>query len=307
MTKVIHEAELAEIKDLGENSSSFVIKPLYYGYGNTLGNSLRRVLLSSIKGAAITAFRIEGATHEFSAIPGIVEDTVDIMLNLKNIHIKSHSDAPVELHLEKKGTGVVKAGDIKLPAEVEIANPQQIICNIDDPKFTLKMDMVVDTGRGYLSIEQSSEDRIHSDMIALDAVFTPVLRVRYNAENTRVGQDTNLQQLTLTIDTDGTITPREAFEEAAAILVNQYKALAGSTTVESAPAPTASKAEDESGLMLPIEDLGLSARTANALINNEIRTVRDLVVLSESDLKELKGFGAKALDEVREKLTELKI
>ena len=280
MTKVI-------IKDLGENSSSFVIKPLYYGYGNTLGNSLRRVLLSSIKGAAITAFRIEGTTHEFSAIPGIVEDTVDIMLNLKNIHIKSHSDAPVEIHLEKKGTGTVLAGDIKLPAELEIANPQQVICNIDD--------------------EQSSVDRIHSDMIALDAVFTPVLRVRYNAENTRVGQDTNLQQLTLTIDTDGTITPREAFEEAAAILVNQYKALAGSTTVESAPAPTASKAEDESGLMLPIEELGLSARTANALINNDIHTVRDLVVLSESDLKELKGFGAKALDEVREKLTELKV
>lgn len=307
MTKVIHEAELAEINDLGENSASFVIRPLYYGYGNTLGNSLRRVLLSSIKGAAITAFRIEGASHEFTAVPGVTEDVVDIMLNLKNIHVKSHSDAPIELHLEKKGAGVVLAGDIKLPAEVEIANPQQIICTIDDPKFTLKMDMVVDTGRGYLSIEQSSEDRVHSDMIAIDALFTPVLRVRYKAENTRVGQDTNLQQLTLTIDTDGTLTPKEAFEEAAAILVNQYQALAGSTTVESAPAPTTTKAEDESGLMMPVEEMGLSARTANALLNNDIRTIRDLVMLSETDLKELKGFGTKALDEVREKLTELKV
>lgn len=307
MTKVIHEAELAEIKDLGENSASFVIKPLYYGYGNTLGNSLRRVLLSSIKGAAITAFRIDGASHEFTAVPGIAEDVVDIMLNLKNIHVKSHSDAPIELHLEKKGAGVVLAGDIKLPGEVEIANPQQIICNIDDPKFTLKMDMVVDTGRGYLSIEQSGEERAQSDMIAIDALFTPVLRVRYKAENTRVGQDTNLQQLTLTIDTDGTLTPKEAFEEAAAILVNQYQALAGSTTVESAPAPSTTKAEDESGLMMPVEEMGLSARTANALLNNEIRTVRDLVMLSETDLKELKGFGTKALDEVREKLTELKV
>ncbi|MDR3298357.1 MAG: DNA-directed RNA polymerase subunit alpha [Candidatus Nomurabacteria bacterium] len=307
MTKVIHEAELAEIKDLGENSASFVIKPLYYGYGNTLGNSLRRVLLSSIKGAAITAFRIDGTTHEFTAIPGIAEDVVDIMLNLKNIHIKSHSDAPIELHLEKKGTGVVLAGDIKLSAEVEIANPQQIICNIDNPKFTLKMDLVVDTGRGYLSIEQSGDDRVHSDMIAIDALFTPVLRVRYKAENTRVGQDTNLQQLTLTIDTDGTLTPKEAFEEASAILVNQYQALAGGTTVESAPAPTTTKTEDESGLMMPVEEMGLSARSANALINNEIRTVRDLVMLSETDLKELKGFGTKALDEVREKLTELKV
>ncbi|MCL1839489.1 DNA-directed RNA polymerase subunit alpha [Candidatus Saccharibacteria bacterium] len=307
MSKVIHEATLAEINELGENSTSFVIKPLYYGYGNTLGNSLRRVLLSSIKGAAITAFRIEGTTHEFTAIPGIAEDVVDIMLNLKNIHVKSHSDTPIELHLEKKGAGTVFARDIKLPAEIEIANPQQIICNIDDPKFTLKMDLVVDTGRGYLNIEQSSESRTNSDMIAIDAVFTPVLRVRYKAENTRVGQDTNLQQLTVTIDTDGTITPREAFEEAAAILVNQYKALAGTTTVESAPAPTSTTTEDESGLMMPVEEMGLSARTANALLNNEIRTVRDLVMLSETDLKELKGFGSKALDEVREKLTELKV
>ena len=307
MTKVIHEAELAEINDLGENSSSFVIKPLYYGYGNTLGNSLRRVLLSIIKGAAITAFRLEGTNHEFSAVPGIVEDTVDIILNLKNIHLKSHVDTPIEIHLEKKGAGVVKASDITLPAEVEIANPQQVICTIDDPDFVLKMDMVVDTGRGYLSMEQSSVERVHSDMIAIDAVFTPVLRVRYNAENTRVGQDTNLQQLTLTIDTDGTITPKEAFEEAAAILVNQYKALAGSTVVESAPAPTAKQAEDESGKNTPIEELGLSARTANALLNNDIHNVRELVALSESDLKDLKGFGAKALDEVHEKLTELKV
>ena len=307
MTKVIHEAELAEINDLGENSSSFVIRPLYYGYGNTLGNSLRRVLLSSIKGAAITAFRLEGTTHEFSAVPGIVEDTVDIMLNLKNIHFKSHSDAPVEIHLEKKGAGVVKAGDIKLPAELELANPQQIICTIDDPKFVLNMDMVVDTGRGYMSMDQSSAERVHDDMIAIDAVFTPVIRVRYKAENTRVGQDTNLQQLTLTVDTDGTITPREAFEEAAAILVNQYKALAGSTTVESAPAPTTQNQEEEGGLMTPIEELGLSARTANALLNNGIHTVRELKSLPESELKDLKGFGAKALDEVHEKLTEFNI
>ena len=132
-------------------------------------------------------------------------------------------------------------------------------------------------------------------MIALDAVFTPVLRVRYKVENTRVGQDTNLQQLTLTVDTDGTVTPQEAFEEAAAILINQYTALAGGTTVESAPAPGTVQEEDNSGLLLPIEELGLSARTANALINNDVKIVRDLVTLSEADLKELKGFGAKAL------------
>ena len=182
-----------------------------------------------------------------------------------------------------------------------------MICHIDDPKYTLKMRFVVETGRGYLTVEKSSEDRIHSDMIAVDAVFTPVLRVRYKVENTRVGQDTNLQQLTITVDTDGTITPREAFEEAAAILINQYTALAGSTRLESTPAPGSNKEEEDAGLMLPIDELNLSARTANALLNNDIKTIRDLVTLSESDLKDLKGFGSKALDEVKEKLTELNI
>lgn len=314
-TKNIHEAKLAEVKELGENSAEFVIKPLYYGYGNTLGNSLRRVLLSSVKGAAITAFSVEGVTHEFTTIPGVREDVVDIMLNLKNIRFKMHTDAPVELDLEVKGSDQsekngdkrVVAGDIKLPADVEIANTNQMICHIDDPDTVLKMHFVVETGRGYLTIDKASEDRLHSDMIAIDAVFTPVLRVRYKVENTRVGQDTNLQQLTLTIDTDGTITPQDAFEEAAAILVNQYTALAGGTKVESAPAPGTSDNDDDSGLMLPIEDLDLSARTANALLNNDIRTIRDLVTLSENDLKDLKGFGQKALDEVKEKLTELNI
>ena len=315
-TKNIHEATLAEVKDTGEKSAEFVIRPLYYGYGNTLGNSLRRVLLSSVKGAAITAFSIEGTTHEFTAIPGIREDVVDIMLNLKNIRFKMHTDNPVELTLEMKGENQssekdgekrVVAGDIKLPAEVEIANPNQVICHIDDPKYVLKMHFVVESGRGYLTIEKSSEDRIHSDMIAVDAVFTPVLRVRYKVESTRVGQDTNLQQLTMTVDTDGTITPREAFEEAAAILVNQYTALAGATKMERTPAPGANNEEEDSGLLLPIDELNLSARTANALLNNDIKTIRDLVTLSESDLKDLKGFGQKALDEVKEKLTELNI
>jgi len=154
-TKNIHEANLDSVKELGENSAEFVIKPLYYGYGNTLGNSLRRVLLSSVKGAAITAFSIEGATHEYTTIPGVREDVVDIMLNLKNIRFKCHTDAPVELTLEMKGDKQsekdgdkrVVAGDIKLPAEVEVANPNQTICHIDDPKMVLKMRFIVETGR----------------------------------------------------------------------------------------------------------------------------------------------------------------
>ena len=313
-TKAIHTANLAEVNDLGENSAEFVIKPLYYGYGNTLGNSLRRVLLSSIKGAAITSFSIDGTTHEYSAIPGIREDVVDIMLNLKNIRLKSHSDSPVEATLEIKGSAQsekdgdkrVTASDIKFPSEIELGNPNQVICHIDDPNFVLKMNFVIESGCGYLTISESGKERLHSDMIALDAVFTPVLRVRYKVENTRVGQDTNLQQLTLTVDTDGTITPRGAFEEAAAILVEQYKALAGGTEVKPAETPGVKTEEETSGLTLPIEELGLSARTANALTNNGIKNLAQLIDLTDAQLKELKGFGSKALEEVTEKITEFK-
>ncbi len=307
MSKAISNPALAGIEEHSSTSATFTIEPLHAGYGNTLGNSLRRVLLSSIRGGAIVAFRIEGATHEFTTVKGIKEDVVDIMLNLKNVKVKVHTDEPVELRIEKKGAGPVTAADIKLTADVEVANPDQIIATIDDPKASLVMDIVVESGRGYRTIEESSSDRLHSDMIALDAVFSPVLRVRYKVDPTRVGQETNLDQLRLSVETDGTITPNDAFEEAAAILVNQYTALAGSTTVEAAPALGQSDEEDESELNTSIEELNLSARTANALVNNDIRTVHDLVTLTEQDLRELKGFGSKALDEVKDKLAELEL
>jgi DNA-directed RNA polymerase subunit alpha len=307
MTKVIHNPALASIDEHSATSATFAIEPLHAGYGNTLGNSLRRVLLSSIEGAAIVAFRIEGATHEFTTVPGVKEDVVDIMLNLKNVRLKVHTDQPVELRLEKKGAGPITAGDIKTTADVEVINKDQVIATIDDPKKSVLIDLVVEAGRGYRTIEQSSEDRLHSDMIALDAVFSPVLRVRYKVDNTRVGQETNLDKLLLTVDTDGTLSPREAFEEAAAVLVNQYTALAGSTTVESAPALGQTNDDEVSELNTSIEELNLTARTANALINNDIRTVHDLVTLSEQDLRELKGFGSKALDEVKDKLAELEL
>lgn len=307
MTKVIHNPALANITEHSATSATFDIAPLHAGYGNTLGNSLRRVLLSSVKGAAIVAFKIEGVSHEFTTVPGVKEDVVDIMLNVKNIRLKCHSDEPVEIRLEKKGAGAVTAGDIKTTADVEIVNPDQIICNIDDPKKSIVIDFVVESGRGYQPIEVSSANRIHSDMIALDAVFSPVIRVRYKVEGTRIGQETNLDKLLLNVETDGSITPREAFEEAAAILVNQYTALAGSTVVEAAPALGQEKKDEKNELDTPVEELNLTARTANALINNDIRTVHDLVTLSEQDLRELKGFGSKALDEVKEKLAELEL
>lgn len=307
MTKVIHNPALAGIEDQSATSATFDIEPLHAGYGNTLGNSLRRVLLSSIEGAAVVAFRIEGASHEFTTIAGVKEDAVDIMLNIKNIRLKAFSDEPIELRLEKKGAGVVTAGDIKTTADVEVVNKDQVICTIDDPKKSILIDLVVETGRGYQTIEESSVKRVHSDMIAIDAIFSPVLRVRYKVESTRVGQESNLDKLLLGVETDGSISPREAFEQAAAILVNQYTALAGSTVVAAAPALGQEEDDEKNELNTPVEELYLTARTANALINNDIRTVHDLVTLSEQELRELKGFGSKALDEVNEKLAELEL
>ena len=305
MAKAIYNPALASVDEHSTTSATFLVEPLHMGYGNTLGNSLRRVLLSSVRGGAIVAFRIDGVSHEFTTVPGIKEDVVDIMLNLKGVRLRVHTDEPVELRLEKKGAGNVTAGDIKTTADVEVVNPEHVIATVDDPKSSVVMDLVVEAGRGYRTIEDSSVERLHSDMIALDAVFSPVLRVRFKVDGTRVGQETNLDKLALTIDTDGTITPQEAFEEAAAILVSQYTALAGATSVVGAAALGTNDDDDAGELSTSIDELGLSARTANALVNNEIRTVHDLVTLSEQELRELKGFGSKAFEEVKDKLAEL--
>lgn len=307
MSKVIHDPTLASVTNHSPTSATFVIEPLHSGYGMTLGNSLRRVLLSSIAGSAITAFKVEGVTHEFTVVPGVKEDVVDIMLNLKNVRFLNPGDEPAELRLEKKGAGTVKASHIKTTGDISVVNPDAIIATIDEPAASLAMDMVVEAGRGYRTIEDAGEKRLHSDMIALDAIFSPVRRVRYGVEATRVGQVTDLDKLKLTVDTDGSITPQDAFEEAAAILINQYTALAGSTRVEASPALAGADFNDNSELNTPVEDLNLSARTANALVNNDIRTVQDLVNLSEVDLRELKGFGSRALEEVKDKLAEMEL
>lgn len=301
----IHTPTIKKIDEHSPTSATFIIEPLHTGYGMTLGNSLRRVLLSSIGGAAINAFKVEGATHEFTTVSGVKEDLVDIMLNLKRVNFKVFVDEPQILRIEKKGKGVVKASNIQTNANVEVVNKDQIIANLTDAKAKLVMDIRVAKGRGYVTAEELGDNK-PSDMIAVDALFTPVVRVRYKVGNTRVGQMTNLEQLSITIDTDGSVTPHEAFEEGAAILVAQYQSLAGNTTVETTPAEHGGVDDDNpSPLMTPIDDLGLSARTTNALVNNDIHTVNDLVTLSDSELRELKGFGSKALDEVEQKLAEL--
>lgn len=313
MSKMIHTPGVVNVDEHTAISATFTVEPLHTGYGMTLGNSLRRVLLSSIAGAAVTAFKVEGATHEFTTLPGVKEDVVDIMLNLKGIRFRVFGGEAQTLRIVKKGKGTVTAKDIQVNADVEIVNPDHVIATIDDDKANFVMDLVVEAGRGYRTIEEGAT-RKASDMIAVDAIFSPVLRVRYKVENTRVGQMTNLDKLHLTVDTDGSITPREAFEEAAAILVNQYTALAGQTRVESTAhtvagddGEVAGDGDEPAELMTSIEDLNLSARTTNALINNDIHTLKDLFSLSDGELRELKGFGSKALDEVKEKLAELEL
>jgi DNA-directed RNA polymerase subunit alpha len=316
MSKTIHTPGLVRVDEHSATSATFVVEPLHNGYGMTLGNSLRRVLLSSISGAAVTSFKIEGSTHEFTTVEGVKEDIVDIMLNLKGVRFRVYGEEAQNLRIVKKGKGTITAKDIQVTADVEIVNPEHVIANVDDDKANFVMDLVVEVGRGYRTIEEVTAKK-PSDMIALDAIFSPVLRVRYKVENTRVGQATDLDKLNLTIDTDGSINPSEAFEEASAILVNQYTALAGKTRVaQSEPLVPASahaggnpsSGDDEpSALNIPVEDLNLSARTTNALINNDIHTIKDLFALSDAELRDLKGFGSKALDEVKDKLAELEL
>jgi DNA-directed RNA polymerase subunit alpha len=317
MSNNIHTPSLVKVDEHSATSASFVIEPLHSGYGMTLGNSLRRVLLSSISGAAITSFKIEGITHEFTDVIGVKEDVVDIMQNLKGVRFRVYGSENQSLRIVKSGKGQVTAKDIETNADVEIVNPDHIIATIDDAKGKFTVDLNIEVGRGYRTIEEIANKKA-SDTIALDAIFSPVMRVRYKVENTRVGQATDLDRLLLTVDTDGSIAPQDAFEEAAAILVNQYTALAGKTRVQATEVESEiGGAESEFGgdvmgeesnaLDTSIEDLNLTARTTNALINNDIHTIRDLFALNDAELRDLKGFGSKALDEVKEKLAELEL
>ncbi len=313
MSNHINTPTITSVTDDSDNTATFTVEPLHNGYGMTLGNSLRRVLLSSIAGAAVTSFRIEGISHEFTAIDGIKEDVIDLMQNLKRIRFKVYSDEPQTLVLAKKTSGKITAGDIKTNADVEVVNPEYVLAT-KDGKEPFHAELVVEKGRGYQTIEESSKERQSADFIAIDSIFTPVMRVRYKVESTRVGQMTNLDKLILTAETDGTISPRDAFEEANAILVNQYTALAGKTTVEPEPlqlhvpeSEINAAEEEKNALTTSIEDLNFSARTTNALVNNDIHTLKDLFSLTDAELKDLKGFGSKALDEVREKLAELEL
>lgn len=288
--------------DESSTAGTFIVEPLHRGYGVTLGNSIRRVLLSSLGGGAITAFSVEGASHEFTSLEGVKEDVVQVTLNLKRLRFRVYSDEPQTITLKKKGKGQVTGADITATADVEVANPDQVVATLDDDKTELSMTLQVEKGRGYVPVDERNE-QLPVGMIAIDALFSPIERVRYKVENTRVGQVTDLDRLTLEIVTDGTITPRQAMQQAAGILVNQFNVLAGSEAVE---APESAEEESDE-LAVSLDDLDLSSRTTNALQKNDITTVKDLARLSESELKNLKGFGDKAHEEVMSKLKELEL
>lgn len=303
---MLYDIQLPELKPEKEegNRATFVIEPLYSGYGMTLGNSLRRVLLSSLGGAAVTAVKIDNVAHEFSTIKGVKEDVVEILLNLKRLRFKVYSDEPQFLILAKSGRGVVTAADIKTTSDVEIANGDLHIASIEDDKAKLGMEIRIEKGRGYVPVENRDGEKLEVGMIAVDAIYSPVQRVRYNVENTRVGQVTDLDRLVIEIETDGTITPAVALSQAAQILVDHFSVIAGRPVEVIAPIASGERT-DQSAAKILIEEINFSPRTTNALINNDIKTMKDLLRLSDQELKDLKGFGAKAYDEVKEKIAEL--
>jgi DNA-directed RNA polymerase subunit alpha len=303
---MLYPIQLPELKLVSEadNKATFAIEPLYTGYGMTLGNSLRRVLLSSLGGAAVTAVKIDGVTHEFSSIDGVKEDVVEIILNLKKLRFRVFDDEPQMLTLTASGKGPVMASSIKMNAAVELVNGEQLIATIDNAKTKLSMEIKVEKGRGYVPVEQRENEKLEVNMIAVDALYSPIQRVRYNVENTRVGQMTDLDRLVVEIETDGTTSPQDAIKQAAEILVEHFQVIAGQMVSHGVADKVSDNRED--GLAkLSVEEINLSPRTTNALLNNDIRTVKSLLGYSPAELRDLKGFGAKAYDEVKEKLEEL--
>ena len=303
---MLHPIQLPELKPVHEegNKATFAIEPLYSGYGMTLGNSLRRVILSSLGGAAVTAVKIDSVAHEFSTIEGVKEDVVEIILNLKKLRFRVFSDEPQFLVLTASGKGEVTAESIKTTSDVEIVNPEQLIATLDNAKVKLGMEIKVEKGRGYVPVENRESEKLEVGMIAVDALYSPVQRVRYNVENTRVGQMTDLDRLVMEIETDGTVTTAEAISQAAEILVEHFQIVAGNP-VGVAQGVQAEVGTDTGAAKINVEEINLSPRTTNALINNEIKTVKDLLKLSDNELRELKGFGSKAYDEVKDKIAEL--
>lgn len=303
---------------IDEKSGVFEIPGCYPGYGMTLGNALRRVLLASLEGAAITSVKINGVSHEFSTLDGVMEDAVQIILNLKKIRFKLHSDEPVKVSLKFKGEGKVTAKEIKCPSNVEVVNKDQIIATVTDKKTELELELEISKGLGYVPIDQQERPEKEIGVIAIDAVYTPIQRVNYEVENMRVGKRTDYNKITLEIVTDGSITPEEAFTKAVAILVEQFSVLGGIEVVEAGKEAEAKEEEvseaketveeEADPLKIKVTDLkNLSTRTLNVLEAGKIVKVKDIVKHSEEELRDLEGMGDKGIKEIKKSIGEFGI
>ena len=295
-------------------SGVYEIDGLYPGYGHTLGNSLRRIILSSIPGVAITSIKIDGVQHEFSTISGIKEDVINIILNLKKVRIKMLTDEPQTIELKVKGIKEVTAGDIKVPGQVEILNPEQHIASITDKGTDLVIEMKIQRGLGFIQKEAHQKDRVEIGMIALDAIFTPVKRVNYEVENMRVGDRTDFNKLRISLETDGSISPNDTLEQSIFIMIEQLKAIVGfeepvetKKEVKKEEESEGEKEVDSEFLKTRIETLDLSVRTINALNGANIRTVGGLARKKEKDLDDVEGLGAKGIQEIKKVLSNFGI
>jgi len=298
-----------ECEDLSPDKhyGRFVVEPLEAGYGVTIGNSLRRVLLSSLPGAAVTRIRIDGVLHEFSTIPGVREDVTDIVLNIKSLVVKLHSPGPKLARIEKEGAGEVTGRDIIVDPDVEILNPDLHIADMDEDA-RLFMELTIEDGKGYVTAEANKTQNQPIGVIAIDSRFTPVIRVNYTIDATRVGQRTDYDKLTLEIWTDGTIRPDEALEQASDILVQHFglfRNLSRRVKEETGAQVSSEKSELDRVLELPIEELELSMRSFNCLKRAGINTVGELVQKTEEEISKVRNMGKKSLEEVKTKLAEL--
>lgn len=291
------------------NYAKFVISPLERGYGVTLGNSLRRVLLSSLEGAAITSMRISDTLHEFSDIPGVREDVLQVMLQVKQIRIKMHEGDVSHMHLDVSGEGVVTAADIQMTAELDLMNPEIYLFTVDDPKTRLTIDFTVERGRGYLPANDRTTN-LPIGELPVDAIFSPVKRVNFNVGNARVGQSTNYDSLELEVWTDGTQKPEEILASAGKIIIDQFKLIAGVKEefliVDEKIEESVKQIRSENADM-PIENLDLSVRVYNSLKRTGVTTVGDVIELlekGEEAVMSIRNFGEKSLDELREKMQE---
>jgi len=295
-------------------SGVYEIDGLYPGYGHTLGNSLRRIILSSLPGAAITKVKIKGVEHEFSTVEGVKEDVITILLALKKIRIRLTGDEPVTMSIKAKGAKAVTAGDIEAPGQVEVLNKDLHLATLTDKSSELDIELTAEKGLGYVAKEVLQKERVEIGAITLDAAFTPIRKANYEVENMRVGDRTDFNRLRLSIETDGTITPHEALEKSISLMINQLKSIVGFKEEEPA-APVAAEATagveaaaekeiDTELLKTRIDSLGFSSRTVKALTNANIRTLGGLARKKESDIMDVDGLGAKGMQEIKKLLAQ---